>query len=116
MTTEHTSTYQAAQPLGVGSSEGLGRRAPKGVVAVLMGPEGRELADACDFSRSGPAGFSAREFQEMQAKRALALAAVAGLSSPALANAVDAYMAEQIMRAMCNRGCRVVLIPVGYDE
>lgn len=52
----------------------------------------------------------------MQAKRALALAAVAGLSSPTMANALDAYLAEQIMRAMCNRGCRVMVLPVGHEQ
>lgn len=104
------------QAVGAPPERPVGPRTPKGVVAVLVGPDGRELANAADFSPSGPAGFSAREFQEMQAKRALALAAVAGLSSPTMANALDAYLAEQIMRAMCNRGCRVMVLPVGHEQ
>jgi hypothetical protein len=89
---------------------------PKGVVAVLVGPDGRELANAADFSRGAPAGFSPLQYQESQARRALALAAVAGLSSPEMAGAVDTYLAEQIMRAMCNQGCRVMTLPVGHDK
>ena len=55
MTTEHTSTDQAAQPLGVGSSEGLGhvvterdrlRAAQAEAVMPLIGP----LLDAWECS------------------------------------------------------------------
>ena len=36
MTTEHTSTDQAAQPLGVGSSEGLGVVVPNATVVEIL--------------------------------------------------------------------------------
>lgn len=89
---------------------------PKGVVAVLVGPDGRELANAADFSRGAPAGFSSLQYQDALARRALALNAVARLSSSTMAGAVDMYLAEQIMHAMCNKGCRVMTLPVGHDK
>lgn len=91
-------------------------RTPKGVVAVLVNSDGREVANAAEFGASAPSGFTRQEFQESQARRALALAAMRALASPLLSDAVDAYTAEGIVRAMCNRGCRVVIVPVGYDE
>lgn len=94
----------------------VGPRTPQGVVAVLLGPDGRDLANASSFCRSGPAGFSAREFQEIQARRALSLAAVSALASPTMANALDSYLAEKIISAMCDHGCRVVVLPVGHDQ
>ncbi len=91
-------------------------RTPKGVVALLVAPDGRELANAADFGAGAPAGFSRRDYQESAARRALALAAMRGLASPIMSDAIEAYTAENIMRAMCNQGCRVLVVPVGYEE
>lgn len=91
-------------------------RMPKGVVAVLIGSDGREVTHAAAFGMSAPAGFKPREFQESRARRDLAMAAVRDLASPLLANAIDQYIAEQIMRAMCNNGARVAICPIGWDE
>ena len=44
------------------------------------------------------------------------MAAMRALASPRMCEAIDTYIAEQIMRAMCNKGCRVIIVPVGYDE
>jgi hypothetical protein len=106
---------------GSALSEGLGHeapkpRTPKGVIAVLVGADGVELANAAAFGAGAPAGFSRQEFHEIQARRALALAAMRALASPRLSDAIEAYTAEQIMRVMCNQGCRVILVPVGYDQ
>ena len=91
-------------------------RAPKGVVAVLVAPDGRELANAAEFGGGAPAGFSRQDFQESIARRSLALATMRALASPLLSDAIEVHTADGIMRAMCNKGCRVVIIPVGYDE
>ena len=91
-------------------------RVPKGVVAILVGSDGREIANAAEFSAGAPAGFSRQDFQESQARRALAMAAMRALASPLLSDAIETYTAENIMRTMCNQVCRVVIVPVGYDE
>jgi hypothetical protein len=87
---------------------------PKGVVAVLVGPDGRELAHAAEFGAGAPAGFTPREFQESCARRALAMATMRALASPLLSDAIESYTADQILRAMCNRGCRIVVVPIGH--
>ena len=91
-------------------------RTPKGVVAILVGDDGSEIATATEFGTSAPAGFSRRDFQESQVRRALALATMRALASPRLSDHIEPYTAEQIVRSMCNKGCRVVIVPVGYDD
>jgi hypothetical protein len=91
-------------------------RVPKGMVAVLVGSDGREIANAADFNGGRPAGFSQREAQESRARRQLALVTMDTLASPQLTKAIDLYTAEQIVRRMCDQhGCRVVIVPVGHD-
>ena len=92
------------------------RRTPKGVVAVLIGRDGREVAHAGQFGLSAPAGYTSREFQETMARRALAMETMRALASPLLSDAIDAYDAERILRAMCEKGCRVAICPIGWDE
>lgn len=91
-------------------------RVPKGVVAVLLGSDGVELANAAEFGAGAPSGFSQQEIQESKARRALALAAMRALASPRLSDVIEAYTAEKIMRSMCDQGCRLVIVSVGYDE
>lgn len=108
--------HDQAQPLDLAVDRGVRPRVPKGVVAILVAQDGRELANAADFDRGTPAGFSRQEAQESRARRALALAAMNALASPRLAEAIDTYTAERIMRTMCEqRGCRVVTVAVGYE-
>lgn len=91
--------------------------APKGVIAVLIGPDGREVANAADFGGGGPAGFSQKETQTMRAKQRLSHATMKALASPLLSNAIDTYQAERLVDEMCRTGgCRVLTIPTGYDE
>lgn len=89
---------------------------PAGVVAVLIGPKGQDLASVAEFSPGAPVGYSSREFQEIRARRALAMKSVRVLSNDILSNAIDAFDAEKIMRVMCAQGCRVIIFPVGYDD
>lgn len=91
-------------------------RTPKGVVAVLVGADGCEIANTADFDAGKPAGFSQRDAQESRARRALAMATMEALASPRLTQAIDVYTAEQIVRRMCDQhGCRVVVVPVGHE-
>ena len=91
-------------------------RVPKGVVAVLVGNDGCEIATATAFNTGAPAGFSRQQYQEIAARSDLALAAMRALASPRLTDAIDGYTAERIMRKMCDEhGCRVVIVPVGYE-
>lgn len=89
---------------------------PQGVVAVFVAEDGREIANVGDFNRSSPAGYTQREAQELRAKDSLAAKVVQELSSPLLSNAIENYTARQIIDKMCDSGCRVLLVPVGYDE
>jgi hypothetical protein len=90
---------------------------PAGVIAVLIGPDGREVANAADFGGGGPAGFSQHETQARRAKQWLAHATMKALSSPLLSNAIDTYQAERLVDEMCRTGgCRVLTVPIGYEE
>jgi hypothetical protein len=90
---------------------------PAGVIAVLIGPDGREVANAADFGGGGPAGFSQQETQARRAKQRLASATMKALSSPLLSNAIDTYQAERLVDEMCRTGgCRVLTVPIGYEE
>ena len=91
-------------------------KTPKGIVAVLVGPDGRELANVSNFGGGGPAGISQRERQESRACRSLALAAMSALASNILSAAISSYMAEQILCEMCQKGCRILIVPIGYDD
>lgn len=102
--------------LGIGCSPLLGGNTPQGIVAVLTGPDGREIATATDFHKGSPSGFDQNEAQTIRAKKALAAAAMRALASPRLSNAIDEYTAERIVTEMCNQGCNVVIVPVGYEE
>lgn len=88
---------------------------PQGIVAVLLNKDGRPIVNATDFNLGGPGGFSQKEAQIIRAKDALAMKAVRELSSPVLSDAVQKYEAKQILDRMCENGCRVAIVPVGYD-
>lgn len=114
--TEANSSTESQHAVGSQVDRGVRPRVPKGVVALLVSSDGREIANACDFDTGTPAGFSRQEAQESRARRALALATMNALASPRLVEAIDAYTAERIMRTMCDeRGCRVVVVAVGYE-
>ena len=88
---------------------------PQGIVAVLISKDGRPIADAADFNRSTPGGFSMQDAQTWRARDALAIKTMKILSSPTLSDAIDTYDAKKIVDKMCQNGCRVAIIPVGYD-
>lgn len=89
---------------------------PSGVVMTLSSPDGRVIAHAADFERGSPAGFSVREAQESRCKRQLSIEVVRVLASPLLSEAVDYYIADQIVARMRNNGCVVNTIFVEAVE
>lgn len=89
---------------------------PQGIVAILVDSKGREVSTATDFNAGAPGGFLQREAQTIRVKGHLAMRAVRDLASPLLSNAVTQHDADRILRQMCEQGCRVVIVPIGYNE
>lgn len=86
-----------------------------GVVALLVGKDGRVIANATDFNAGGYGGFSLQESQTIRAKSNLANSMIRELSSPLICSAIETHDAEKIMNAMCSRcGCRVEIVVVGH--
>lgn len=93
-----------------------GENAPKGVIALLIGPNGHVWASAPDFDRSGYGGFSMAQGQELRAKRALAYQYLRAIAHPALAKSISPYGAERIVQDVCREcGYKVVIVAIGYD-
>ena len=89
---------------------------PKGVVAVFAAPDGREIANTSDFNPGAPGGFEQQEAQRIRARRSLAFVVMRELAAPMLSKAIGEYEAERILEKMCDNGCHVFYVPVGYDE
>jgi hypothetical protein len=88
---------------------------PQGVVAVLVGADGREIAHAADFKRDKPGGFTLDEAQRGRCKRALAMAVIDACASPMLRDSIEMYDAERIVQRLVDNGCRLHIFSVGYD-
>jgi len=101
---------------GAMDTSDAGESVPCGTVAILIGPDGREISTATDFSQSNPSGFTVREAQRARVRSALALRTVRDLASSWLAEAIPRHQAEQIMAEMCRNGCRVVMVDVGREN
>ena len=66
-----------------------------------------------DFNQSRPGGYEIQEAQSHRARVALALELVRVLSSPLLSDAVDGYIADQILKRMAGK---VFVLPVRFSE
>lgn len=87
-----------------------------GVVALLVGKDGRVIANVTDFNAGGYGGFSLKESQTIRAKRNLAISMMRELSSPLICSAIETHDAEKIMTAVCSRsGCRLEIVVVGHE-
>ncbi len=84
---------------------------PPGVSAIFIA-DGRVIAHASDFNQSRPGGFTVQEAQEHRVRTRLAHAVIRELSSPLLANSIDSYLAEQILRAIPGK---VHILPIGAN-
>lgn len=88
---------------------------PKGVVAVFVGPDGREIASVCDFDQSGYGGYTMQEAQTHRIRDAVARAVAEQLCSSEFTKHIDGYQRQKVMQAMIDRGgYRLHIIPVGY--
>lgn len=85
---------------------------PQGVVAVFV-TDNRVVAQASDFNRSRPGGFTLREAQEHRARASLAWAVVRECCSTLIASNLDSYICEQILQKLPGK---VHVIPVGYGD
>lgn len=95
------------------------KTAAQGVVALLIGNDGRVIASATDFDTSVYGGFSLRQAQEMRAKSSLVKEAMTVLASPLICSAIDTdtYGAEKIVQSMCSLGgCRIEIVAVGHES
>ena len=56
------------------------------------------------------------EAHEYRAREVLASVVMRKLASPLLSKHISGHNARAIMQVMCNNGCVVHVIPIGYDE
>lgn len=90
---------------------------PVGVVGVVIGPDGHVAADATDFHRNRPAGFSIQEAQRIRVRDKLANEIVKRGCNDYIAKAMLGYDAQNLLsRLMNEHGFRVEYIPVGHEE
>ena len=89
---------------------------PRGIVAVLIAPDGHVVAHAADFGRSGAAGFNQHD-QRIRAKRMLAVNAVKETCATYIGETIDLYLEEQIVRHLVDRhNFRIETIAIGYED
>lgn len=92
-------------------------KTPCGVVAVFVGPDGREIVSVSDFSLDGYGGFSAKEAQEHRVKDAISARVIQAFCSDAVGKHIDRYRASEILREMQREdGFKLHLIPIGHDD
>ena len=90
---------------------------PQGVVAVIVGPTGHEMANAACWSPDKPAGLSVQEAQQTRARQRLAYAMLRACCHDDVAAVVDGHQAERIMEKLCrDRGWKVHIIPVNHEQ
>lgn len=90
---------------------------PKGVVAVLTGPDGSAYSSLSDFDASGYGGFTLREAQELRLKHAIARDLVNGCCAGFIAKAMDAMDCDRVLRKLTSdHGFTLTFIPIGHDD
>jgi hypothetical protein len=95
------------------------KKIPSGMVAVIVGPDGREIAHAADFSPDRSSGISKEEAQSYRAKTRVMGALVERMCSGDFAKAIHSdgsYISEQIWSRMRdNLGYKMHVLPVGEN-
>jgi len=91
---------------------------PKGITAILVGPEGRVCASASDFSRSYPAGFKMWEAQKHRARAAVCADYIHAACNPDLAKSIlRGYPGGvDIVDRMRDDGYRIHYVAHGHGE
>jgi hypothetical protein len=92
------------------------KRKPKGVVAMLISPDGTVMADVSHFERDRPGGFL--EAQKHYAGDALANEVVRKFCSDFIYQAMRGYDCQQLLGRMRlkERGFRVEYVEIGHDD
>ena len=92
---------------------------PRGVVAVLVSPQGRVVAEATDFSLGGSAGVSQQEAQRYRVKKAVAHEYLRGMVNGDLFAVLAAEFPgpERIVQKLvADHGYRLHFTDVGYPD
>lgn len=90
---------------------------PKGIVCLVIAPEGRVVAYTADFHPDKPGGYTLEDAQETRAKRVLARAFLRECAAPYVADSVDSYTAERVLTDVCAKAkFRIQTVYIGYDE
>lgn len=89
---------------------------PPGVVALFIAPNGHVIASATDFELSAPGGCSLAEGQSWRARDRVKWQAVKAFSSPAMTDALDGYLLEQIADRMLQKGYRIHIVEIGHSK
>lgn len=92
------------------------KKEPKGVIGIWTDPEGRVIATAADFDRSGYGGFKTWEAQRLRARDAVHREVVRAYCSPAVTDCLSSYLLKSIAEEMLRKGHRITMRSVGYDE
>lgn len=90
---------------------------PKGVIGIFTDESGNVIASVSDFDNGGAAGISRKEAQTWRVKNALAWAVVRAYASEKLTRSLTNYWTTEIVNDLVRKhGCKVSIIPVGYQE
>jgi hypothetical protein len=91
--------------------------APKGVVAILTGPDGYVWATVADFDQSAPGGCSLEEGQELRAGKMVAVKFLQEACARVVADAISDYQRDEIVRTLCNdKGFNLTVVPIGHGS
>jgi hypothetical protein len=94
----------------------MGDEKPKGVVAVLVGPDGRAVASASDFDLSGYGGYSLEEGQTHRIRDAIAHRVAEAMASSDFTKNMSTYERRKVVEAMIAKdGYRLHIIPIGHE-
>lgn len=88
-----------------------------GVVALLTAADGRVMATACDFDKSGYGGFKLHEAQRIRARDRMRAAYFRAMCPSPVATAINAYHADSIFRELVNNeDYKEQFILVGHES
>ncbi len=93
------------------------KQEPKGVVAILSGPDGYVWATADDFKDYGPDERRRREAQTLRAQSALAFNLIVATCNGNVAEVIPKMVCEDIVNALIRKkGWRRTIKYIGYKE
>lgn len=89
---------------------------PKGIGAILIGPDGTVFAHAFDFDCSTMGGCETWEGQLYRAKRACVWKFIKEFTYGDLSKVIEDYAAEEMVRKLCREHkYRMRIINIGHD-